>query len=215
MRTSLLLALVLVAVPAFASQPIELTLSEFKMYRHYLNAMADERVQKMKPEARVGAIAKDAKFNVKELQKVIAKGEAAGDLKAACEANLKEALEAGELKGRVAKVEVDTSEPHAVGYVQWLNEDQAQLSVEAVVAAAQAAPACPILSTLQLWASDKANPKSRVWQGLISASAAGQFKAEKAKDFAETLYVRKFEKVKSVAKGDDLSGELAPAEKQP
>ena len=67
--------------------------------------------------------------------------------------------------------------------------------------------ACPILSTIQVWAQDKATPKVRVFQALISSSAAAKINAEKAKDFAQTRYIRLFEKLKSVANGDDLSAE--------
>jgi hypothetical protein len=91
--------------------------------------------------------------------------------------------------------------------VQWLNENPDKLAVEASLAAALTNSACPILSTIQVWAQDKANPKSRVFQALISSSAAAKISADKAKDFAQTRYIRLFEKLKSVANGDDLSSE--------
>ena len=49
--------------------------------------------------------------------------------------------------------------------------------------------------------------KARVFQALISSSAAAKISAEKCKDFAQTRYIRLFEKLKSVANGDDLSAE--------
>ena len=142
---------------------------------------------------------------------VIVKGDEAGDLKALCEKNLKEALEATELKGRIGKLEADLSEEHGVAYVQWMNEKPETLPIEASVAAATAVAACPVVSTIQVWAMDKANPKARVFQGLIGATSAGNIKIDKAKDFAVTRYLRLFEKVKSVSNGDDLSGELGEA----
>ena len=57
------------------------------------------------------------------------------------------------------------------------------------------------------WAQDKANPKSRVFQALISSNGAAKISIDKAKDFAQTRYIRLFEKLKSVANGDDLSAE--------
>jgi hypothetical protein len=205
MRLPVIVALVLACSPALAEEPIELSLEEFKMFTQYKNALADPRVQKMKPESRLGAIAKDAGFKPKELQKAIDKGEAAGDVKAKCETNLKEALAKGDLAGRVGKMEIDTSDPHAVAYVQWLNENPAQLEEEASFVAPTVATACPIISTIQVWAQDKANPNARVFQALISGSAAVKIKPEKAKDFADTRYIRLFEKVKNAANGDDLS----------
>jgi hypothetical protein len=189
------------------ASPIPLSADDFKMYRHYLNALEDARVQKMKPEARVSAIAKDAGYKLKDLQKAIAQGEAAGDLKAQCEANLKEELGKTALSGRFGRTEVDLSQPHAVGYIQWLNDNLGQLEEEASEAAVATARACPILSSIQVWATDKSRPTARVFQGLISRTAAANIKPERVKDFADTRYIRLFEKVKSVVNGDDLSAE--------
>ena len=196
---------------ALAAEPLPLTREEFKMYRHYKVASEDPRVQKMKPDARLGAIAKDAKYKVKDLNAAIAKGDEAGDLKAICETNLKEALEGTELKGRLGKVEADLTEEHGVAYVQWMNEKQEVLPIEASIAAATAAAACPIVSSIQVWAMDKANPKARVFQGLIGTTSASNIKVAMAKEWAVTRYLRLFEKVKSVTNGDDLSGGLGEA----
>jgi hypothetical protein len=201
------LILLVTGIRALASEPVGLTQEEFKMYRHFQQAMEDPRVQKLKPEKQHAAIANDAHYKLKDLESAIAKAEAAGDFKAKCEGNIKEALGAGELKGRLGKIDVDISEPHAVAYVQWLNEDPNKLALEATLAAAHANAACPILSTIQVWAQDKANPKARVFQALISSSAAQKISVDKAKDFAQTRYIRLFEKLKSVANGDDLSAE--------
>jgi hypothetical protein len=201
------LILLVTGIRALASEPVGLTQEEFKMYRHFQQAMEDPRVQKLKPEKQHAAIANDAHYKLKEMESAIAKAEAAGDFKAKCEGNIKEALGAGELKGRLGKIDVDITEPHAVAYVQWLNEDPNRLALEATLAAAHANAACPILSTIQVWAQDKANPKSRVFQALISSSAAQKISIDKAKDFAQTRYIRLFEKLKSVANGDDLSAE--------
>src|SRR4051812_25320633 len=124
MRALVILLCAGLAVPAtaLAHEPVELTQDEFKMYRHYKQALDDERVQKLKPEAREAAIAKDAHYKLKELQQAVERAEAAGDFKAKCEANIKEALAKCDLAGRLGKIEVDVAEPHAVAYVQWLNE---------------------------------------------------------------------------------------------
>ncbi|MBK7858475.1 MAG: hypothetical protein IPJ65_07595 [Archangiaceae bacterium] len=195
------------AARALAADPVELTQDEFKMFRHYQQAMEDPRVQKLKEDQRAAAIAKDAKFKLKDMQAAVARAEAAGDFKGKCEGNIREALGKGPLAGRIGKVEVDISEPHAVAYVQWLNENTEKLSVEASLVAVQTNAACPILSTIQVWAQDKATPKVRVFQALISSSAAAKINVEKVNDFAQTRYIRLFEKLKSVANGDDLSAE--------
>ena len=210
MKRALVLLFLALTAPAFAAEPLELTLSDFKMWRHWHNAMADERVQKMKPAARNPAIAKDARFKVKEMEKAVEKGDAAGDVKAKCEALLTAALAATPAKAVVRKSEVDASEPHAVWYVEWANEKIENVEEEAALIAAQA-KACPVLSSVQVWATDKSNTKTRVFQALISESAAAKINSEKVKDFADTRYIRLFEKVKSVANGDDLSAEAAKA----
>ncbi len=215
MRRLPLLALLALS-PTTLAQPLELSVDEFKMFRQYQNALQDPRVQKMKPEARRPAIAKDAGYKLKDLDRAIEKGEAAGDLKARCESAVKEGLAQTELAARVGKVEVDVSEPHAVAYVQWLNEALPQLEEEASLVGLETARGCPILSTLQLWAQDKGNPSARVFQALISREAASRINKERIKDFADTRYIKLFEKVKSVALGDDLSaapGASAPAAK--
>lgn len=211
---------------AFAAQPIELSQEQFKMFRHWQKAMEDPQVQKIKPSARNAAIARDARYKLKDLEEAIAKGEAAGDLKAICEGNLKEALGQGAVAGRVGKIDVDISEPHAVAYVEWQNENVTQLEEEASFVAAVTARQCPIVSTIQVWAQDKASPKTRVFQALISRDAAARINIERARDFADTRYIRLFEQVKNVAKGDTFettattgagaaSGAATPANAEP
>lgn len=201
------LSFVLLALPtvALASAPVDMTREEFKMFRQWQKASADPQVEKIAPAKRNAAIAKDARFKLKDMEKAIAKGEAAGDLKATCEANLKEALGAGVVAGRLGTIEVDTEEPHAVAYIQWHNENTTQLEEEASWIAATASKQCPIVSTIQVWAMDKAAPKTRVFQALISGSAAAKINVDRAKDFADTRYIRLFEKVKNVANGDVIT----------
>lgn len=199
--------LVLFAVPAFALEALSLSEDEFKMYQHYKLALADARVQAMKEAQRLPAIAKDGGFKLKDLQKAIEKGEAAGDVKGKCEGNLKEIFAAGALAGRIGRLEVDTSAAHAVAYVQWFNEEPKELPVEASFAAARAAEACPIASTVTVWAQDKATPTVRVFQALVSSQSARRINVDRVKDFAETRYLKLFEKVKSVTNGDDLAAE--------
>ncbi len=208
------LVVITFALQASALEPLNITEEEFKMYQQFRAASSDERVQAMKPEARLPAIAKDAGFKLKDLQAAITKGEAAGDVKAKCEANLKEAMATLEFASRLGRLELDTSAAQAVAYVQWFNEEPKDLIVEASFAAAKAAEACPIASTIAVWAQSKANPKQRVFQALIGVGGAGRIKLDKVKDFAETRYVKLFEKLKSVNNGDDLSAEAgAPSAK--
>ena len=208
MRLPLLSWLLLVcAVPALASEPLGTSEDEFKMYLHYKLAMADVRVQAMKPEVRMAAIAKDASYKLKDLQLALTKVEAAGDVKAKCEANFKETFGTGQLAGRMGRLELDTTGDHAIAFVQWFNEEQNDLPIEASFAAARAAEACPIASTVTVWAQNKAAPRQRVFQALVSTSSARRINVDKVRDFGQTRYLKLFERVKSVANGDDLSAE--------
>ncbi len=192
-----------VSFHAAAAEPIGLTEDEFRMYRQYKSALTDARVQAMKPDKRLPAIAKDAGFKLKEFEAAVSKAEAAGDVRAKCEANLKEIFSTGALAGKVGRLEFDDSAAQGVAYVQWFNEEQEELPVEASYAAARAAEACPVASTITVWAQDKAVPKTRVFQALVSSGSARRINVEKVKDFAVTRYMKLFEKVKSVANGDD------------
>ncbi len=210
-RFALAAAVAFAATRALASEPLGVSEDEFKMFRHAKLALEDKRVQAMKPEVRLAAIARDGGYKLKDLQKAMDKVEAAGDLKARCEASVREAVDQKELAGHIGKVEVDTSVEHAVIYAQWLNEEPKALPVEASLLAFRAAEACPIASTVQVWALDKANPKARVFQALISAGGAKRINPDKARDYAETRYLKLFEKVKSINNGDDFSAEDAAA----
>ena len=201
------LLLLVFAFPAFASEPLGTSEDEFKMYLHYKLAMADVRVQAMKPEVRLAAIAKDASYKLKDLQQAIDKVEAAGDVKAKCEANFKETFGKGQLAGRMGRLELDTTGDHAIAVVQWFNEEQNDLPIEASFAAARAVEACPIATTVTVWAQSKAAPRQRVFQALVSTASARRINVDKVKDFGQTRYLKLFERVKSVANGDDLSAE--------
>lgn len=179
------------------------------MYRYYLNAIEHPEVKRMRPEARMPAIARDGRFKLPALAEAIRKGEAQGDVKAPCEARVRTALGQGLLAGRVGRVEADVSSPDAVLYVQWFNADLSQVEEEAAYAAAEAVRACPLVGTLQVWAQQQGAPSRRVFQGLVTAERAARFKVEDVADFADTRYLRAFENVRHAGRGDDLSGEQA------
>lgn len=209
---SLLALSLLPAVPALADEGAQteglgLTLEEFRMFRQYKNALEDERVQAMKPEKRLPAIAKNAGYKQKALEAAIEKGEAAGDLKAKCESRIKSALEAGSLAGRVGRIIVDAEDPEAIAYVQWKNLEQNQLEEEAAFSAYHASAACPIVSTIQVWAVNLGDEKQRVFEARIDPDRAQRFQPDRIKDFADTRYMRSFEAVKSISKGDSFEPE--------
>ncbi|HZA49367.1 MAG TPA: hypothetical protein VE549_01430 [Myxococcaceae bacterium] len=182
---------------AFALQPIALSQDEFKMFRHWQRALRDPLVQRIKPEGRTAAIARDAGYRLRDLQAAIAKGERAGDLTTACRSNIEEALRADARMGRTSQVSVDLDEPHAIAYVEWANQQPAQLEEEASWIAAVTVRACPVLSSILVWARDEARPGARRFEALISTSAAMKIDPSRAREFADTRYIRLFERVKN------------------
>jgi hypothetical protein len=197
------LILALGALAAHASDLAALTEEEFKLARHYQIALEDPRVQKMPVDRRLPAIAKDAGVKVKDLQRAVEKLEAAGDVKAACESAISAGTGAAPLDKRIGKVNVDVAEAHAIAYVEWVSESPALLEDEAAYVAARAALACPIASSIQVWANDKTS-QHRIFQALISRTAALRINQDRVKDFARTRYIKLFEQVKNAAAGDAL-----------
>jgi hypothetical protein len=207
LRLPVLLSHVLGALTASAGG-LQLSREEFRMYRYYLNALEHPEVQRMKPAARAPAIARDGRFKLKALEAAIAKGRSEGDIKARCEQAVRTSLEHGLLAGKLGRVEADVSDPHAVLYLQWFNEDVAQVEEEAAYAVAEAVRACPIVSTIQVWAQERGQARARVFQGLITGQRAERFRTADVADFADTRYLRAFEQVKHSGRGDDLRGEM-------
>jgi hypothetical protein len=197
------LALALGAFAAHASDLAGLTEEEFKLARHYQLALEDPRVQKMSADRRLPAIAKDAGVKVKDLQRAVDKLEAAGDVKAACEAAIHVGAASAPLDQRIGKVSLDMMEAHAIAYVEWVNDSPALLEDEAAYVASRAASACPIASSIQVWANDKAS-QHRVFQALISRTAALRINQDRVRDFARTRYIKLFEQVKNATAGDPL-----------
>jgi hypothetical protein len=186
----------LFAVNAFADD-FPLSEQEFKMYRNYLDAMEDPRVQAMKESQRLPAIAKDRGYKVKELERVVAKGNEVGDLQAECLKRTREALSSTSLMAQVEKLDIDVSQPYAIAYVGWKNAANDKLEEEASLAALNAAKACPIVSTIRVWAQDAtAEAETPVFEATISKEAAAKINAERVNDFADTRYIRLFEQVK-------------------
>src|SRR6478672_9345387 len=102
-RASGLLLLAVAAAPLGAEA--------FRLYREYLDALDDPRVQKLKPAQRLPAIAKNFRVAEKALKAAVDAGEAAGgvtQITAHAEAAVRAAL-APALGDRLREARVDTS----------------------------------------------------------------------------------------------------------
>lgn len=188
------------ALPARA-EPVALTAEDFKLYKEYQAALTDERVLKMAEDKRLPAIARNFKVSEKALREAVEKFESVGaDVATKFEAEIRTALDATALKGSLDHVKVDDSTSHAVTYISWRNADAQKLEEEAALVALSVAKAAPITSTVALWALDATGRK--VFEAKISASAARNFKPERLQMFASTRYIRLFEDVRNLYKGN-------------
>lgn len=200
------------AAPALAEAP-PLSAHEFKLWKDYVFALEDERVQKLPEKKRLGAIAKNFRVKEKELQSAVEKGQQYGAAVAKIgEADVRALLDVSALKGRVKELKVDDTVSHVVTYVAWTNTNSDKLEEEACLAALLAAKGAPVTSTVAVWAVNPAGRK--VFEAKISAASASRFMEARLGMFAATRYIRQFEDVKNAYKGtppDDTKPAAATA----
>ncbi|MHB1845893.1 MAG: hypothetical protein ACYCWW_13790 [Deltaproteobacteria bacterium] len=180
------------------AEPVAMTESEFKAYHDYLDALHDPRVEKLKAAKRLPAIARNFGMPVSQLKRIIAKGERYPDLTEVgrqSEAAIHEALEGTDLASRLGEVKVDTSDSHVVTYVSWREAKPEALEQEACLIAVRARKAAPITADLRLWAVDPQNPDHKAFDGMITGEAAARIQETRIPDFAQTRYIKLFEKV--------------------
>ena len=192
-----LIALLLTLTPktAKAEGGLTITRPQYQLFKDYQDALTDERVQKMKEKDRLPAIARNQKVKEKELREAVALGEQQATQVEGLEgASLKGAFQGTVLQGRTGELRVDASKGHVVTYVQWFNADPALLDQEACLAAERAVAAAPLTGTVFLYANDTAKRDQKVYSALISAENAARIKEDQIHDFAQTRYLRLFEK---------------------
>lgn len=198
MRPSFSLLLTLLALgstPGLAEETLSITRHQFQLYRDYQGALKDARVQKMKPKDRLAAIARNFRVKEKELRQAIAAGDREGSQVEPVEtAALKGAFKGTPLEGQMGELRVDAHEGHVVGYIQWFNTDPSKLDQEACWAASRAVKAAPLVGTFDLYASDSKARDKKVYTALIGADRAVNIHEDQIVDFAQTRYVRLFEK---------------------
>ena len=186
------------AAPVARADGVGLTESEFKSYHDYLDALADPRVHKLKPQKRLPAIARNFGMSAPKLRAIIQKGERYPSLHAigeACERSIRESIDGTSLKDRMQEIRVDTSDSHVVTYVAWRADQPEALEQEACLLAERARKAAPITADLRLWAVDPHNADHKLFDGMITGEAAGRIQEARIGDFAATRYIKLFEKV--------------------
>ena len=194
------LALSLASAPGYAGE-LPMTLEEFKLWRDYQAALDDPRVQKLPEARRLGAIAKNFKVKEGELSAAVEKGAAHGEAIAKlAEEAIRASLADTDLGPRLKSVRVDTSAAHVVTYLVWkaAKTDNFSTDKEVCLAAARARGASPVTSTFKFEVLDSVAGTVKVFEGLISRSAAGRIREASIVDFASTRYLKLFEKVERI-----------------
>jgi hypothetical protein len=175
-----------------------MTADEFGLWRDYTDALSDERVVKMKEKDRLPAIARNFHVSEKKLRDAVKKGEEWGNqIGPMSEKAATTALEGTPVAPRIKELRFDTSHSHVVAYVTWLVDQPAQIAKEACLIALRCAKNAPIAKTLSLRAVDGAD--HQVFSGLISREAALRINEARIPDFADTRFIKLFEKVERAA----------------
>ncbi|MDF1562165.1 MAG: hypothetical protein P1V51_03930 [Deltaproteobacteria bacterium] len=179
--------------------PAAMTAKEYKLYKDYLNALEDPRVQKMKAAQRLPRIARNFGVTTPELKKAVTKGEKSAEgLVAANQADAEKALKASEVGGQITSIELVEVDGTIVGYVSWNAAQKERLTHDAVYLAQAISESAPLTNVWAMWAC---MGKKKVWTGMIRPSAANRIDAARIEDFAQTRYLRLFEEVHNFFEG--------------
>ena len=197
-------ALSLSGSAAFASEISEISAEDFYGAAYFKSALEHPQVAKQKNRKRqIRMVARDLRWKSKKLTQAIEKLDGLeGDPIALAKEAVLASLEKTRVKGRVLDVLINADEPkHVVMYIRWRGSRGKNAVKEAATIASAVGTAAPLISTLSLAAiHPKAAPTSTraVWQGKIASSAMGNIRESRIEDYADRLYARLFEDVKSL-----------------
>jgi hypothetical protein len=171
-----------------------ITADEFALWRDYKDALTDPRVTKLKEKDRIPAISRNFKVPEKKLRDAIKKGDEFGEQVGPDEEKaVREALGATSVAGRLKEVKVDAANSHVVAYVTWAVDKPEQVNKEACVVAVKCAGGAAIARTISVRVVDGA--EHDVFKALISREAALRITESRINDFADTRFIKLFEKV--------------------
>jgi hypothetical protein len=192
---------------------VNLNEDEFKTYFQYLDALQDERVQKMRPSQRLAAVARNFHMTPAKLKGIVDKGQQWPNLEAlgkAAEEAIRASIVGTPLDGRLDMVEVDVGNQHVVSYASWIASDLDRTPEEAVLLAAKIKSAAPISADIRIWAEDPKDKTHKVFDGLIVGEAAGRFQQARIPDFARTRYIKAFQFARTDPPQPDLPQTAPP-----
>lgn len=193
----------LYAAPARAAEISEISADEYYGAKYFETALEHPKIAKQSNRNKqIRMVARDIGWNRKKLAAAIEKVES---LPGNASALAKKAIESGfagtRVEGRVLDVLINDEEPkHVVVYVRFQGTKSADVVKDASQIAAVVAKKAPMISTLSISAiHPKAakTSKTSVWSAKIGATSMSRIQEKRIEDYADRLYGRMFEEVKS------------------
>lgn len=193
-----------VAGVARAAEISEISADEYYGATYFKNALEHPQIAKQKSRSRqIRMVARDIRWKSRRLTNAVDKLDSLeGDPIELAKKAVLTALDKTRVKGRILDVLINAQEPkHVVMYIRWRGSRGKDAVKEASTIALTVGKATPLVSTLSLAAiHPKAPPTSTraVWQAKIASSAMGNIRESRIEDYADRLYARLFEDVKSL-----------------
>lgn len=191
--------------PALATDITDITSEDFYGASYFKTALEHPKVAKQKSESRqLSMVARDLGWKKKKLAAAVEKLRGLeGDPLELARASVLKGFEESRVKGRVLNVLFNASEPkHVVAYIRWRGSKSKEAVKEAAEIAHVLAERAPFVSTLSLAAIHPKSPeesKTSVWEGKISRSSMTRISPSRIDRYADRLYARMFEEVKTRA----------------
>jgi len=179
---------------AFAGGPA-VSPEEFSLYREYVIARDDTRLEKYNAKAKIKKIARSLGVSGKQLQAAIDKLDPLiGTLQADTEKAIRAALDQTPLKKVILKVEVNLETEHAVAFIKWRCGDPRDHDKEGAYVAWAVSEGGEVVKLLGLWCVNSIDTK--LFSGKIARPALGRVNKSGIERFASSRYIRLFEDVK-------------------
>jgi hypothetical protein len=194
----------LFAGAASAAEIGEISADDYYGAKYFETALEHPKIAKQKSRARqIKMVARDIGWNKKKLTKAIDKVDSlAGNATDLAKKAIESGFKGTRVDGRVLDVLINDEEPkHVVVYIRFQGTKSAEVVKDASQIAAVVAKKAPLISTLSISAIHPKAPKTStksVWSAKISATSMSRIQEKRIEDYADRLYGRMFEEVKSL-----------------
>ncbi|MEO1229625.1 MAG: hypothetical protein AAFZ18_12015 [Myxococcota bacterium] len=188
---------------ALATDVTEITPDDFYGASYFETALEHPKVAKQKSESRkVALVARDLGWKKTKLRAALDKMRGLeGDPLELARTAVMTGFEGSRVEGRVLDVLFNASEPkHVVVYVRWRGSRSRDAVKEASTIAHIIAEKAPFVSTLSLAAihpKSAVDSKTSVWEAKIGRTSMERIKPARIDGYADRLYARMFEDMKT------------------